>query len=190
MMYTHYVSSIYVVLLAALLLAGCSQPKVTPPTTTPQPVIPLTSTPTASPVLTSTPTSLPTYTAEPTRTPLPPTPTPELLTCQAPSQQAEAVRPVKLLYANGGRVWMWDEASGQKTQVSLPDDASAPQISEDGRFVAFLKQGQAYDTADQPAETIPLWLFDRKSGQARQVASFDTTETRHLYPDARQIQLH
>jgi hypothetical protein len=96
---------------------------------------------------------------------------------------------VEILYINDYQLWLWDEASQEKTQVRLPPSAVATKISADGRFVAYLKEGQSYDTPESPLPEIPLWLFDRQSGQARQVASFQTSETRHQYPDSPHIYL-
>ncbi len=82
---------------------------------------------------------------------------------------------------------MWDETSGEKSQVVLPEGADAPVISADGRFIAYTIQGQSYDTPDHPATEIPLWLLDRESGKAYQVASYATTATRALYPQGPNI---
>ena len=140
-------------------------------------------------------TKSPTPTLTNTRAPWSPTPTPtftptpELLSCPKSSPRVEVPRPVKILYSNEDNVWLWDEAIDENIQIPLPTDATAPQISEDGRFVAFLKQGQAYDSLEKTVQSIPLWLFDRQGGQSREITSFLTTETRKLYPEAPQILL-
>jgi hypothetical protein len=177
-------------LLALILLVSCTQsanlaiPQITATSNIPQTAVTSTEMPTFA-AITGTP--IPTMVTS--RTSPPPTQTPELLTCRESPQQTETALPVKLLYVNENRVLLWDEASGEKMQIQLPTNATDPQISGDGRFIAFLLQGQAYDTAEKAVESIPLWLLDRKSGQARQVASFQTTETRNLYPQAPQILL-
>lgn len=132
----------------------------------------------------------------PTRTLRPPiptrtlTPTPELLSCAGPEQpQADSPQPLQILYVNDHRLWQWDEAGQQVTEVKLPPGAVAPHISMDGRFAAYLVEGQAYDTPETPLPEIPLWLFDRQSGRARQVASFPTSEARRQYPESPHIYL-
>jgi Tol biopolymer transport system component len=126
----------------------------------------------ATPLPSSTSTPLPTFT---------PTPAPDLLTCQDRSQPTEAPQPARLIYTDGNDVWQWEETGGKKMQIPLPDGATAPLVSDDGQWIAFLKQGQAYDTPDSPVASIPLFLLNRQSGQVHRVASFETTETRQLY---------
>jgi hypothetical protein len=55
--------------------------------------------------------------------------------------------------------------------------------------VAYLLRDRSHDTPLNPVPSIPLWLFDRESGQGREVAAFDTTATRQRYPDAPEVLL-
>jgi hypothetical protein len=141
-------------------------------------------------------TSTPTRTGTSTPTHRPPTPTPsatpppQLLACPE-DQPGQAIRegPVEVLYANGDRLWSWDPDSRAKTEIDLPADAAFPHLSPDGRFVAYLVEGQAYDRLEDPVEVIPLWLFDRQDGDSRQVAAFQTAETRRQFPESPRITL-
>jgi hypothetical protein len=157
-------------------LADACGPSV--PTSQPDPTaskIPLTST---AGKHTHTPTPSPTF-----------TPTPELLSCGTSLPPVEATRPVEIIYSNQDQVWLWSETPAKNTQIQLPADAAAPRLSPDGRFIAYLKQDQSYDSLERTVQEIPLWLFDRQTGQSRQVASFQTDSTRKLFPEAPQILL-
>jgi len=148
------------------------------------------STPSSAPIQLSSPTaSTPTQPGTPTSTRTF-TPTPELLTCPGPElPQADLTQPVEILYVKDYQIWLWYEASQAKIQVRLPPGAVAPHISADGRFAAYLIEGQSYDSPESPLPEIPLWLYDRQSGQARQVASFQTSETRRQDPESPHIYL-
>ncbi len=165
----------------------------TPAARSTQPVPALTpatgSTPTQSSTPSSALTPLPTLSGIPTPTGTS-TPSSKFLPCPSREPpQAEPAQLVEILYVNENQIWLWDEASQEKTQVEFPTGAVAPQISADGRFAAYLIEGQSYDSPENPLQEIPLWLFDRQSGQTRQVASFDTSETRREYPESPHITL-
>jgi hypothetical protein len=125
-----------------------------------------------------------------TGTPIPRTVTPtsapaaQLLECPEAGQEPLATEPLRLIYVNEDDVWLWDEASQARTRVRLPDEAMAPRVSANGRWVAYLIRGQAHDTPLTPVSAIPLWLFDRETGQAREVAAFETIETRARNSDS------
>lgn len=193
----------FVVLLLAWALVGCSPVALsTLPAPSPTPGA------SAAPVRSSTPSqaliqssstaspstaSAPAPSVTPTRTSSPAstlTPTPELLTCPdlAPPQPASP-QPLQILYANDHRLWLWNEVGQQLTEVKLPSGAVAPHISADGRFAAYLVEEESYDTPENPLPEIPLWLFDRDSGQSRQLAAFPISAARRQNPESPHIYL-
>lgn len=181
---------VFLVLVLVGMLAACSkaEPSIQ---STPSLTLAVGSTPTqtSTPRSNLTPSSPPVTAFTPT-SPGISTPSSELLPCPSPKlPQTESAQPMEILYVNENQIWLWDEASQEKTQVGLPPGAVAPQISTDGRFAAYLIEGQSYDSLESPRQEIPLWLYDRQNGQAKQVASFDTSKTRREYPESPHITL-
>jgi hypothetical protein len=182
---------VYLILCLALIsgLIQACETATTLPTSTSAPSINLTT----LTILTDTPKPAPTVT--PTHIPHTTTPTPtstttyELLSCPDQPLEVSPGQPVTLLYANDNKVWHWEAASDMKTLLPLPEEAVAPLISPDGKTIAYLQRGQAYDTPKNPVASIPLWLYDRQTGESHLVGSFPTAQTRAYYPESPHIYL-
>ncbi len=187
-----------ILLICGLLLgmagAACQPSPPLPPASTGTPAGAL-ETSGISPSETLLPASTPFPSASPSHTSAPEpteviTPTPEYLTCPELEQpQLDLELPRQVLYVNGNQLWLWDEGSQDKAQIELPAGAAAPLISTDGQFAAYLLEGQSFDTPENPLSEIPLWMFNRQSGQAEQVISFPITEKRSQNPHSPRIYL-
>ncbi len=177
----------FCILALVVLLAGGCQPfprppeadilTATQPLTIPEPTVSLTETRSLPP----------TYTPRPTLTP---SPTPELFDCLPPGEEVNrAAVSIQILYVNENNVWLWDERTGEKTLLQLPEDAVAPHLSPDGRYIAFLTEGRQISMAGRPLEAIPLRILDRLNNTVLQVGEFSPRTTHHLYPEAERVYL-
>ena len=170
-------------LVIPVLLLGCKtagSQAIPSLTSTQVPQITKTVNPTPVPSQTSTPTQA-AFSPTPARTS---TPIAALLSCQDQPHQATQSQLLELLYANNGKLWSWDEASGESSLADLPEEAVSPLISPDGTYAAYFLSGQSYDTPEKPVEEIPLWLLDLRTEEKYLVGKFSTVETRAFYPDS------
>ena len=138
-------------------------------------------------VSTSTPTASQTPALRPSLTP---SATAEVFACPPTAGvPTEALSPLRILYVNENTVWLWDEISRQKTALELPADAVAPHLSPDGRYIAFLSDGQVVSRPEKPLEAIPLRIFDRLENSMLEVGPFASRATHEMYPQAARVYL-
>lgn len=157
-------------------------------------------TPVQSPLVATSPmvsqtTPLPISTQKASQTParrpsLTPSATAEVFSCLPTVGEAgEALSPLRILYVNENRVWLWDEISRQKTALELPEDAVAPHLSPDGRYIAFFSDGQVVSHPEKPLVGIPLHIFDRLENSVLEIGAFSTRATHERYPQASRVYL-
>jgi len=157
-------------LLAFFITACGSSTATTVPTPTGIPVLEIT----PSLELTSTLTSAPTW---------------QLPGCDQVPPQVDLIQSYKLLYTNANQVFTWDQSSQQVNQLPLPQDAIAPQVSSDGRYIAYLLTEKSVDTLAKNLDSIPLMIFDRQNSESWEIADFSTVKMRQLYPESPVIKL-
>jgi hypothetical protein len=109
--------------------------------------------------------------------------------CDEISSSSDTIEPYKFIYTNENQVYTWDQSSQQPMQIPLPSDGVAPQVSADGRYVAYLVKGKSMDTPDKQLDSIPLFLFDRQNGESIEISTFSTVKIRKVYPDSPAIKL-
>ena len=109
---------------------------------------------------------------------------PELLSCPEEAAPVSGSEPLRFLYTAQHEVWLWDGESGAHQPIPLPVEAAYPSISPDGRFIAYLENEKAYSMPELRVTEIPVWLYDRQTGQESQFAAFTTDALHERFPEA------
>lgn len=160
----------------ALLCVACAAapPTIAPPEPAsagmlPSPTALGTSTP--EPAAAVTPTSVPPGT---TRTPVP------CLATVAPQPQTQP-HPVRIVYADEGKLWRWEEETGTATAYLLHGEAYDARLSDDGQLIAFRRPvGERVDE---------VWVVDVNGGGERRLATFSAEDTAARYAWTGAVQL-
>jgi hypothetical protein len=115
---------------------------------------------TPSPMPTATPMLTAVSTATPTAALPPPTATPLACPDLADLPPLPAPRPLRLFYIEQGNVYHWDEAGD--TTVTLLDsgDVSRLLLSDDGRWLAYLREEAYQPIPSWPPSPVSLWVIE------------------------------
>ncbi|HEX6386216.1 MAG TPA: hypothetical protein VF177_16210 [Anaerolineae bacterium] len=175
-------NGIFALFLALLVLLVIACQEQTPPAAVTADV-----TPTAVPTSTTTPTRpSSTATISPTETAVLPTASPASATATATSIpcpttadpiDTPSTKPVSVYYVDEGNVRRWDEATGETMTLVDSGDVSHLTISDDGQFVAFLREIEEEAGDNWPPAPVSLWVMDSDGRNQRQLFSRDNLLT-------------
>ncbi|HOG45253.1 MAG TPA: zf-HC2 domain-containing protein [Anaerolineae bacterium] len=129
--------------------------------------------PTLAPTSAPQPTASAAPTLRPTRTPTPTATPPPCLAPVTPQPPAPR-QPLRVVYADGGRLWRWQEETGAATAYALSGPAYDARLSRDGHLIAFRRPTGEW--------TDELWVVGADGTGERRLATFSAVEMVGRYP--------